>query len=96
MKYVKADKVLPEEIIELIQDYIDGEYLYIPRKYENQKSWGEKNGTKNALRERNKEIFTKYIRGRKAWELADEYFLSEPSIRRIISRERKNVVALGD
>lgn len=89
MKYVKAHNVLPEEIIELIQEYIDGEYLYIPRKSENEKAWGEKNGTRDSLKKRNNEIFEKYTCGTKVPELADEYFLSEQSIRRIISRERK-------
>lgn len=32
MKYIKAQDVLPEEIVKIIQEYIDGEYLYIPRK----------------------------------------------------------------
>ena len=47
MKYVKAIDVLPQEIIEIIQNYVDGEYLYIPRKNDNKKSWGEKSGIKN-------------------------------------------------
>ena len=41
MGYIKAENVLPDEIIELIQNYIDGEYLYIPRKKGNEKV-GEK------------------------------------------------------
>lgn len=49
MKYTNAKSILPEELLTLIQDYIDGEYLYIPRKQENQKSWGEKNGAKKGL-----------------------------------------------
>ena len=32
MKYTNAKSILPEELLTLIQDYIDGEYLYIPRK----------------------------------------------------------------
>jgi len=32
MGYKKAELVLPIEIIELIQNYVDGEYIYIPRK----------------------------------------------------------------
>lgn len=32
MSYIKAADVLPQEIIETIQGYIDGEYIYIPRK----------------------------------------------------------------
>lgn len=50
MKHVKAHNVLPKEVIELIQKYIDGEYVYIPRKSENEKAWGEKNGTRNSLK----------------------------------------------
>ncbi len=34
MKYIKATDVLPVEILEIIQEYIDGEYIYIPRKCE--------------------------------------------------------------
>lgn len=88
MGYFKAQNVLPEEIIKLIQDYIDGEYVYIPRKSGNEKSWGEKNGTRSTLRERNNEIFLKYIAGTNVEELAKQYFLSEKSIRRIISQEK--------
>lgn len=89
MKYVKANKVLPQEIIELLQEYVDGEYLYVPRKSENQKAWGEKNGTRNSLKTRNNEIFNKYCTGVSVARLAEEYFLSEQSVRRIISKERK-------
>lgn len=41
MKYENAQNVLPEHIIELIQEYMEGGYLYIPIKYENKK-FGEK------------------------------------------------------
>ena len=92
MKYVKASNVLPEEIIEIIQQYIDGEYLYIPRKAENVTSWGEKNGSKHRFKKRNREIYMKYSSGARVAQLAEEYFLSEQSIRRIISNE-KNVCA---
>ena len=42
MKYIKAQDVLPEDILKMIKEYVDGEYLYVPRKKGNQKSWGEK------------------------------------------------------
>ena len=32
MSYKKAEEVLPIEIIEMIQQYIEGENIYIPRK----------------------------------------------------------------
>lgn len=32
MGYKRAEEILPMEIIELIQQYVDGENIYIPRK----------------------------------------------------------------
>lgn len=86
MKYVKAQDVLPEEIVKIIQKYVDGKYLYVPRKNENHKSWGEKSGIRNNLKIRNTEIYKKYIDGVTINELAQEYFLSDKSIRRIIGQ----------
>lgn len=54
MKYEKAQNILPQYIVNLIQEYLDGGYLYIPRKNENKKSWGEISGAKSNLRKRNK------------------------------------------
>lgn len=88
MKYVKAQDVLPEEILKKIQEYVDGEYLYVPRKNENHKTWGEKSGIKNSLKVRNNEIYKKYINGATINELTEEYYLSEKSIRRIIREEK--------
>jgi Mor family transcriptional regulator len=89
MKYEKAQNILPEDIIELIQEYIDGGYLYIPRKSDNKKSWGESSGTKVELKKRNIEIFNKYRQGLSVKELAKCYYLTENSIRRIIRSERE-------
>lgn len=88
MKYIKAKDVLPDEIVKIIQEYVDGEYLYIPRKNENHKSWGEKSGIKSSLKMRNNNIYKKYIDGATINELAQEYYLSEKSIRRIIGKEK--------
>jgi Mor family transcriptional regulator len=88
MKYSKAQNVLPEEIVKMIQEYVDGEYLYIPRKNGNEKAWGEKSGTRNSLKGRNVEIFNKHIKGASVIELANQYYLSEKSIRRIVSQEK--------
>jgi len=88
MKYAKAQDVLPEEIVKIIQKYVDGKYLYVPRRDENHKAWGEKSGIKNNLKIRNKEIYEKYIDGATINELTQEYYLSEKSIRRIISQEK--------
>ncbi|MBS6042293.1 MAG: hypothetical protein KIA08_06345 [Clostridium baratii] len=89
MSYKKAQDVLPEEILKIIQEYIDGEYIYIPRKNENHKSWGEKSGIKDSLKIRNNEIYKKYLNGNSINELSKEYYLSEKSIRRIIGQEKR-------
>lgn len=89
MSYKKAQDVLPEEILKIIQEYIDGEYIYIPRKNENHKSWGEKSGIKDSLKIRNTEIYKKYLNGNSINELSKEYYLSEKSIRRIIGQEKR-------
>lgn len=89
MNYVKAQDVLPEEILKIIQEYVDGKYLYVPRKDENHKAWGEKSGIKNSLKARNSEIYKKYITGTTINVLTQEYYLSEKSIRRIIGQEKR-------
>ena len=89
MKYVKAQDVLPEDILKMIQEYVDGEYLYVPRKNGNQKSWGEKSGIKHTLQLRNQDIYQRYINGITIPILAQEYYLSEKSIRRIINEQKR-------
>ncbi|NFN81580.1 hypothetical protein FDB25_14395 [Clostridium botulinum] len=89
MKYAKAHDVLPEEIVKIIQEYVDGKYLYVPRKNENHKAWGENSGIKSSLKLRNNEIYKKYLNGTTINELTQEYYLSEKSIRRIIGEEKR-------
>jgi Mor family transcriptional regulator len=90
MEYKKAQNVLPKELVKLIQEYIDGEYLYIPRKDGEKKTWGETSGARNMLRTRNSEIYCSYQSGRRVEELSEEYYLSEQSIRRIICQVRNS------
>lgn len=40
MGYIKAEEVLPIEIVELIQQYVDGENIYIPRRAACRQAWG--------------------------------------------------------
>ena len=89
MKYIKAQDVLPQNILAIIQEYVDGEYLYIPRKTGEKKSWGEKSGTKNMINIRNQEIYQKYLTGISIPLLSDEYYLSDKSIRRIITNKKR-------
>jgi Mor family transcriptional regulator len=84
MGYKNASDVLPQEILQLVQDYIDGDYLYIPRKKGSELSWGERNGTRKTLKDRNLTIYHLYLNGAAKVELAREYHLSIKSIERII------------
>lgn len=86
MSYIKATDVLPEEIIEIIQKYIDGEYIYVPRKESNRKSWGENTSSKKIILIRNLEIYKKYKAGAPIGHLSETYYLSPKSIQKIIAK----------
>lgn len=91
MNYRKAERVLPEELIVMIQEYIDGEYLYIPRKQGFEKKWGEKNGSRKLINMRNHEIYLQYKNGYSISELAVLHFLSEKSIYKVIAKEKNRL-----
>ena len=89
MSYKKATHILPRELLEKIQEYIDGEFIYIPRISDNKKVWGASTSTRQELKERNKSIYTDYLAGPSMEVLAEKYFLSLKSIQRIIGQLRK-------
>lgn len=84
MKYINAKAILPEVLIKELQKYIQAEYIYVPVKDEQHKSWGELSGYREKLKERNKMILTEYKQGISMQELADRYYLSIYTIRKII------------
>ncbi len=88
MGYVKAEDILPAELIEQIQQYTDGANIYIPRKPEHRSGWGEKNKTKKKLLLRDTMIYQDYQAGIRVPELAKKYYLSEKSIWRIVRKMR--------
>lgn len=84
MSYKKAIDVLPTELLDMVQSYVDGEYIYIPRKVGNRKAWGEKNNIKVDYLVRNTAICNEHKNGVSVDELSKKYFLSPKSIQRII------------
>lgn len=84
MSYIKAEEVLPKNIIEMIQQYIDGENIYVPKKSDSHTGWGEKSGINRELKQRNSCIYRDWLCGEKVSVLAVRYHLSEKSIQRII------------
>lgn len=88
MSYYKAAKVLPEHIIKEIQQYVDGHSIYVPKKPDNRKNWGENTETLSVLEKRNEQIYSEYLEGHSIIQLSEKYYLAEKSIQRII-RQRK-------
>lgn len=84
MRYIKAENVLPRELIQEIWQYVDGVTLYIPRKPENRRDWGSGTPYRRELEQRNREICREYETGESVSSLAERYHLSEKSIGRII------------
>lgn len=89
MSYKKATHVLPQELLLKVQEYIDGEFIYIPRQSERKKSWGATTSTRRELNDRNKQIYADYLIGISMESLAEKYFLSLKSIQRIVGQLKK-------
>ena len=75
----KKSKRLPSELIEKIQEYVDGETVYIPKKT------GRRCGgtSPSPLDGRNAE---KYTNGKSVKELSEEYYISTQGIYKILTK----------
>ncbi|MDP4090646.1 MAG: CD3324 family protein [Bacillota bacterium] len=91
MGYKNGKEVLPAELLKELQKYIQGELIYIPTLVEGRKGWGESNGTREYIRERNFEIYSLYKEGFTTYELMCKYNLSEDSIRKIVCKLNKEL-----
>lgn len=87
MNYENAKDLLPEELLKQVQKYAGGKLLYIPVDND-VKGWGEVSGYRQKLLKRNVMICNKYKNGMTLSELADEYFLSLDSIKKIIYNKK--------
>ena len=83
MKYENAKELLPEDLLKEVQKYAGGKLLYIPVENEI-RSWGEASGYRQKLLKRNVMISNRYKSGATLSELAEEYFLSLDSIKKIV------------
>lgn len=89
MKYINANLILPDTLVEELQKYIQGGYLYVPTKEQQRRPWGELSGSRKALSKRNAQIHEEYCAGVPIETIARKYFLSVYAIRKIIYQ--KNV-----
>lgn len=94
MKYKSANDVLPKELLALVQEYIQGTYIYVPVKDKHIAEFPT--DYKTELEKRNAHIYTNYLEGMNDKQLSRIYNLSESSIRRIIVKQRKGSVRMKE
>lgn len=90
MEYKNGREVFPHSLLKELQQYIQGELIYIP-KSKQRAGWGEINGSRQLITRRNNEIYGLYMEGWSFEELEQEYNLSIESIRKIIYKTRKKI-----
>ncbi|MEI2393755.1 MULTISPECIES: CD3324 family protein [Paenibacillus] len=89
MKYEHAGDVIPEELLKEVQKYAAGRLLYFPAGDE-KKTWGESTGYRERLQKRNLMIRNKYAHGVTIAEIADEYYLSLDTVKKIIYSKKND------
>lgn len=87
MSYIKAEEVLPQNLIEAIQQYVNGKAIYIP--VSEKQEWGSRTDAKVYYQKRNQKIYKEYCNGHTTRDLVEKYALSEKSIQRIIRTMKK-------
>lgn len=83
MKYLNAAEILPKQLLEELQTYIDGSVLYVP-KVSTKKEWGVMSGARTFYKERNREIQKRFREGYSIEVLAEQYGLAYSTIKKII------------
>lgn len=89
MGYKNATQILPEELLAKVQEYVDGEWIYIPRRSNHKKDWGTDTPIRRELKERNFHIYMDFLAGEDMDSLAEKNYLSVKSIQRIIGQLKK-------
>ena len=84
--YIKAEDILPKELLEAIQQYVDGKLIYIPSK--EKLEWGSETSARSFFRERNAKIYQAHLHGASIKDLSLGFSLSEKSIQRILHDQR--------
>ena len=88
MKYKNAAEILPPELLQEVQCYIEGELLYIPRS-DSKQEWGAVSGSKKFYLERNYQIKELFHNGKSVEELAVKFGVSSSTIKKIIYQKEK-------
>lgn len=87
MKYVKAQAVFPHSLLAEIQKYVQGELVYIPKPPDSYQKWGANTDAKRIVAQRNEDIIQAFKVGAAIAELAELFYLSEETIKKIVYRQ---------
>ena len=90
MKYENAKDILPASLLEEVQKYAEGKLIYIP-KTEKPKGWGEASGYRERLNKRNAAICSRYSAGHSVLEIAEEFFLSPETVKKLVYGKKVNL-----
>lgn len=88
MKYENGKDIFPDRLLKQIQKYAAGKLVYIPIN-DQKRVWGETSGYRQYLLERNCDIKAKFNAGAGIEQLADEYYLSLDSIKKIVYSKKE-------
>ncbi|ETT87562.1 CD3324 family protein [Viridibacillus sp. FSL R5-0477] len=84
MRYVNAQDIIPQKLLAEIQQYVQGDLLYIPKLEKNRVKWGVHSGERKRLSIRNAQIRDAFRNGSSLTNLAEQYNLSVETIKKII------------
>ncbi len=83
MQYENAKDILPASLLEEVQKYAEGKAIYIPKRSKRE-GWGEASGYREKLNKRNNAILNRYSAGASIMEIAEEFYLSPETIKKIV------------
>ena len=78
MSYTNADRILPRDLLDAIQQYA-----------ERKRAWGEATDSRRERLARNRELYEKHLGGAPVHKLAEEYYLSAKTIYKILASMRQ-------
>ena len=90
MQYENAKDILPASLLEEVQKYAEGKAIYIPKRTKRE-GWGEASGYREKLNKRNNAILNRYSAGSSIMEIAEEFFLSPETIKKIVYGKKVNL-----
>lgn len=80
-------EVFPARLLKEIQEYADGTLVYIPKKT-SRAGWGSISGARQLIDRRNSKMTDLFESGVSIADLAEQYHLSEDTVRKIVYRRK--------